>query len=263
LPSVYRNNEGTVYFTAHRWSDDRSEILTDVSYSDYTPYNMADYETGSVLQEDYRVSRIRQDNDGRLISADITWKSNFGEEAFCYNGHTFDDKGCLMFVSATYEDSDYFEEFVHNYGSDGRISGYDYYIKNGSEVPALSERVVVESEEYISFSNALKEDKFEYTGDGCYRMEISGDYGTNWYEIELDENGKISQYSWHMGVSGMTYIEKIEYKEMPLTEYEGTPVCYSDLYPLFRINALGDESYVKNAGELQVPLAAKLFFDMY
>lgn len=264
LPMKYRNNEGSVSFTDPRWSQDRSEILLDVSYAGVYPYNMADYSEGMILHGDYKLSDIQLDNDGRLASASVMWTSNLGEEIYEYYGYSFDGKGNLIFVPRLDDEAGYYDDFVYRYSDDGKITGYEHYWKDGSGETFTGNKVYADiSSGSVSVEAMLEKSEYSFFTDGRYRCERTGDYGTDWTEIALDgESGNLLQRRWYMAVSGITYVEKIEYMTMLASEYFATAVDYTALYPMFDEDGIS-EGCIRAAGSLQIPLSARLIFDIY
>ena len=97
-------------------------------------------------------------------------------------------------------------------------------------------------------------------GDGNYRYEPEG----SWYELSFNEAGNLARSSWYEQISGITYTYMVEYTAMPASQYLGTPVDYTNVYPLFRYKALGlAYDYAEAAGSLQLPIVSQVILALW
>ena len=251
LPATLETQAGiTISFTEPRWAQDAPEIVMDVSYD------------GEVLPADFRLSELQQDDDGKLVAATIFWESQLGEETYSVAGHTFDEKGNLLFVPLNAEE--YQEEYKYQYGADGQVVGFEYWETYGGEFNLMSTVKVDEEGHPVSVEGVIG-DNNTYTdmGDGSYRDEAP-ELGGNWYELSFDEAGNLARSSWYAQISGITYTYTVEYTAMPASQYLGTPVDYTNVYPLFRYKALGlAYDYAEAAGSLQLPIVSQVILALW
>ncbi len=242
LPSECGLGDGTIIrFMNPRWSEDNSEILLDVCGGGLT--------IDEINEADFKLSQIELNSDGRLSGALITWESGLGDEVYYYCGYAFDEYGNLTF--ATDPKDEFHTEYKYLYGNENNILGFECYWTNDAGVSQLDTAACMsEDGSYFRVENGLESSNYALVGIGRYRHEYDG----NWSEVVFDENGNLSEYIWYAASSGITYTYKVNYMTMSESQYTGTPVTYSDIYPMLQYNAFAD-NYVEAAGMLQIPIS--------
>ncbi len=244
LPAALELGSGTtITFTQPRWAQDGPDIVLDVTFD------------GEDLPADFRLSSLRQDADGKLVGADIFWNSQFGQEAYPVAGHSFDEGGNLVFEPLVLEG--YTEEYRYQYGDEGQAVGLEHWqdgvLAETVQVDPAGRPVSVES--VLGGSGAYQD-----MGDGRYRSDGGGD----WTELAFDENGNFYQYILYNETSGITYTYTVEYMTMPLEQYAGTPVDYTNVCPILCSAAQNPLfSYAGAVGNLQLPVSAQPFWGLW
>ena len=241
LPRKVELEDGReISFTEPRWSQDGGEILLDVSASG-----------DETLPGDFRLTELQRDGDGKLAAAVISWESQLGEETFFAPGHTFDENGNLLFVPTEGL------EYKYRYGDEGRAAGFELWSSLEGDAGLLGAVRVDEWGRPVSVEYAFGDaDTYEDMGNGTYRC------GTldGWTELTFDEAGNFIRCAWYYDVSGITYTYEVEYISMPVSRYAGTPVDYTNAYPLLHYASQGRvNSCAHAAGWLQLPVVSQLW----
>lgn len=261
LPAVWEADvwesgewEEMLAFKDPRWSADRSEIWLDVAYSDAFKGNFYDTEHAYVTA-DICLSDLQLDEAGRLTAASATWDTMLGGEVWPLAGCTFDERGNLQFVPLDHE------TFTCQYAPDGQMNGIVYgETYEGQTTPQTTVRVDEDAISVEMGSELGMNYTFASVGDGHYR-DTRDD---RWYELVLDEDGKLIQSAWHAESSGITYSYTIEYITVPRAQYVGTPVDYTSLCPVLMYEELFlTNSFAEAAGELQLPVTAQLILSFW
>ena len=250
LPAECGLGDGSIIrFMNPRWSEDNSEILLDVCGGGLT--------IEEIIEADFRLSEIELDSDGRLSGALIAWESCLGDEVYYYCGYAFDEYGNVTF--ATDPEDEYKTEYKYLYGNENNIRGFEcYWTNNAGEVQLDNTAYMSADGDYFCVENGLESTKYALVDIGRYRYEYNG----NWNEVVFDENGNLSEYVWYVASSGITYTYKLNYMAMPKSQYAGTPITYSEIYPMLQYNAWAD-NYVEAAGMLQIPISCDPIMLLY
>lgn len=239
--------ETRVSFENPRWTEDRSGIVLDAEYSDSVG--------AGAVAADIQLSDLRLDEAGRLTAASATWDTMLGGEVWPLAGYTFDERENLQFVPLDHE------TFTCQYAPDGQMNGIVYgETYEGQTTPQTTVRVDEDAISVEMGSELGMNYTFASVGDGRYR-DMRDD---RWYELVLDEDGKLIQSAWHAESSGITYSYTIEYITVPRARYVGTPVDYTSLCPVLMYEELFlTNSFAEAAGELQLPVTAQLILSFW